>query len=572
MITSSEHIDELIKEVSSVKPHNSQIAVTQNSYDSSSARKTSIKYSGDYIDESGAIDKEGKDSDQFTSLKFEDPAELINFFYEPLNSGRITLHKWQTETLEHLAVAHPTSNKPHKFCLVAANGSGKDAFIVAPFAIWFALSKVQSRCIITSSSGTQLTSQTEGYIKNLAEEVNKYFGCEIFRIRQRFIKCRLSGSEIRLFATDEAGKAEGYHPIVPGAEMAIIINEWKSVSEEITGALRRCTGYNYWIGVSTPGEPRGSFYRAATSWPNVLRITSYNCPHLSEDDRDEDKRELGEHSALFRSKHLALFTSIGGQVIITLELIEKLILSPPAFSVSGFVKRVGIDLAAGGDENCITYTQGMKCLREYAFRETDTTITADRIEADLITNDIPKDHDYIFADDGGVGHSIIDMLVRRGWRIKRILNQWAAIKKKDYGNRGAENWSRVKRIFEEGFFDVTTLSEKTREQLYTRQYKQNGMGSRIMLESKKEAKAHGRPSPDRADAFILSLTGLTINDFMDAKQDSTAPKTVGLTMDQMVEYYKNQITKKGLTIESVTAPRDDNKQIYCSLAAAMEKD
>ena len=209
----------------------------------------------------GAVEDDSKPlGEEWEVMAFDSPALLLNFFNEEFREGRQTLHKWQTDTLEELASANPTQQHPYKFCLRAANGSGKDAFIVAPFAIWFMLSKKQSRVIVTSSSGTQLTAQTETYIRDLAESINKVMGVEIFRIRQRYIKCRKSGSEIRMFATDEKGKAEGYHPIVPGAEMAIIVNEGKSVTEDIHGALRRCTGYNYWLEVSTPGEPKGFFY------------------------------------------------------------------------------------------------------------------------------------------------------------------------------------------------------------------------------------------------------------------------------------------------------------------------
>src|SRR5204863_301163 len=157
----------------------------------------------------------------------------------------------------------PTSQHPYKFVLIGNNGSGKDKFIIAPFAIWFTLTKIRSRVIITTASGTQLTSQTEPYIKDLCEKVNSFFGTEIYRIRQRYIKCLLTGSEIRLFATDEKGRAEGYHPMDTDSEMAIIVNEWKSVDDEITKALRRCTGFNYWLGISSAGEDSGAFYRAA---------------------------------------------------------------------------------------------------------------------------------------------------------------------------------------------------------------------------------------------------------------------------------------------------------------------
>jgi hypothetical protein len=528
----------------------------------------------------------------YQTLDFSDPAELVCFFNEPIASGQVTLHSWQTNTSELVARIKPTSRNPLKFCLVAANGSGKDAFIIAPFAIWFCLTKIQSRCIITSSSGTQLTAQTEGYIRGLAESVNKFFGCEYFRIRQRYITCRLTGSEIRMFATDEAGKAEGYHPMVPNAEMAIVINEWKSVTDEIVSALKRCTGYNYWLGVSTTGECKGSFYYAVTKQCTpipldnlssinkpgnyTIRVTSYDCPHLRQEEIEEDKVELGEHSAFFRSKHLALFTSIGGDVIITKELLDKLLENPPAFSISSWPIRIGLDYAAGGDEDTICFTKGNKILKEIWFREADTTIAADRFERELLAFGIEKEHDYIWADDGGVGHGITDQLNRRGWKIKRHLNQWAAINKKQFGNRGAEDWTRVKRLFEEQLFDVSNLSDKTKNQLINRKYKQGVLGARIYLESKKEAKAHGRPSPDRADALVLALTGLTIDEFLKAKTTEgpepvkhTAGEDLLKTEKEVTDYYTEKIQYgeyNGIKLGN----RNIGKRIYNSLRQALK--
>jgi phage terminase large subunit len=498
-------------------------------------------------------------------LEFPNPAVLICFFDPELRDNLVSLHPWQLTTHEELSNAKPTQHNPYKFCLVAANGSGKDKYVVAPFAIWFCLCKIRSRCIITSSSGVQLTAQTETYIRDLADRVNNYFGTEVFRIRQRYIRCKLTGSEIRLFATDEKGKAEGYHPFDARSEMAIIVNEGKSVSEDIHGALRRCTGYNYWLEVSTPGEPTGFFYRAATSWEHMRRVTSYDCPHLSIADREEDKKELGEHSALFRSKHLALFTSIGGDVIITVDLVDGLVKFPPAVEYQDWPVRVGGDLAAGGDENSLVFTRGNKFLKEVSFRETDTTITADRIEAILISEKIAKDSEHLYFDDGGVGHAIIDMLVRRGWNIKRIINQSASTNKQMYGNKGAQNWYRVKRILEEKLFVLTGMSDKLINQLTTRRFKQTAGSGRIFLESKKEAKADGRPSPDRADAFILSLTGLTIDDFLKESKESEPkerPARKLTTEQELKSYFDEEVTYKNLN--KTEEPKQ--KRIYGSLA------
>lgn len=552
---------------------------------SEQVEQTDTLYPGDNVEQTSPIKSTG-----YEVLKFADMAECFLFFNTNFSAdGGNTLHRWQTELLEMFTRVKPTKLNPLKVCLTAANGSGKDSIIIAGFVIAFLLMKIQGRIICTSSSGVQLNAQTESAIRDLAEQVNKFFGCEYLRIRLRYITCRLTGSEIRLFATDEKGKAEGYHPITPTSEMAIIITEWKSVKDDITEALRRCTGYNYWLGVSTPGEPIGALYKAATKYTPinlneihtvdkpgsyVFRVTSYDCGHLSIQDIEDDKLELGEHSAFFRSKHLALFTSLGGQVIITSELVDKVLKNPPKYSMISWPDRVGIDLAAGGDENVLSFIRGNKSFKEIYFREVDTTICADRIDRELTANGIDKKHEHIYADDGGVGHGTIDQLVRKGWNIKRVLNQWAAINKRQFGNRGAENWYRCQRLFDECLIDISNLSDLTKKQLFTRRYKQQLTGAKIYLEGKKEAKANGRPSPDRADAFILALTGLTIDTFHKAKTSNTpAPnhkdgEEILRTNKDIVNYYEENKTYAEF---NGIKPRIRNtgKRLFNSLKSAM---
>lgn len=474
-------------------------------------------YDGDFVDEEGPL------ADKWQTLQIPSPAFLVGLYIKAFREAKHTLYDWQKTQLAEIAesLSWSTVHKPYKLALCAANGSGKDYLIVTPTVIWMSLVNIRCLTIITSSSGSQLTAQTEGYIRALCESINEYHQSPIFRIRQRYIKCNLTGSEIRLFATDEAGKAEGYHPLEPDAKMVIIVNEAKSVSEEIFGALRRCTGYTHWLNVSTPGSPTGSFHRACTR-PGLgfkFRHVDYrDCPgHMSEAERMADLDELGANSALYRSKWLALFTTLDTNSLITTEVMEQLVDNKVPDTVFDWPLRIGGDIAAGGDENAIIATKGNTIVREEAMREKDTTVTAewfDRIFTDL---GIKKTHEYIFMDDGGVGHAVIDMLRLKGWEIRRVRNETRAIQPRHYGNRGAELWYHVKRFAEEKLINLSNASPKLREQLTSRQYKKSATGGRVFLESKKEAKAEGRLSPDRADAYVLSFTGLTVEDFLRAK-------------------------------------------------------
>lgn len=526
-------------------------------------------YAGDYEDNEGPFDK----STGYRTLDFSSPAQMLAVVRKSIAVGEVVLYDWQLDISDELAESMEvaTSLKPYKYALCAANGSGKDAFVVAPFVVWFMLVNVKALTIITSASGQQLSSQTENYIKALAEEVNAYFGATIFRIRQRYIKCYLTGSEVRLFATDEAGKAEGYHPLEPGAKMAIVVNECKSVAEEIFEALRRCTGYTHWLNVSTPGAPKGSFYRAFNNWPHSRRVDYTDCPrHMSESERLEDLRDYGPSSAYYRSKWLALFTSLEGLFIIPRELIDALLIAPPEVIGSDWKLRIGIDLAAGSDETVVSVTRGNKLVKELYFKEKDTTKAADRINAFLLSLDVPLNHPHIYGDDGGVGHSIIDMLCRMGWSVNRVLNQSRAVVSSQYGNRGAELWDRAKRLFEERLFNPAGLSDKTIEQLTSRKYKEITKG-KTFLESKKEAKAEGIHSPDRADAFILSLTGLTVEDFLKAIQPTKdeRPRMKLTNTDQVYEYYTNNVTYENANKQAHSGPTES--RTYGSLKSSIKR-
>lgn len=504
------------------------------------------------------------------TLMFDTYIDLLAFFHSSIQNKDILLHKWQIETGNFISTYKATINNPLKFALCASNGSGKDSFCIAPLAVWFILCKLKSRVVITSSSGVQLTAQTETYIRNLCETINALMdemgAPKAFKINQRYIRCLYTGSEIRMYATDEPGKAEGYHPQEPNAPFLIIVNEAKSVVEEIFQAISRCTGFSHKVYVSSPGEPKGSFHFACKSglekqagWL-FRRITSYDCTHIPRSEIQSDLIELGEHSALFRSKHLALFTSIGGQVVIAEDAINKCKQLAKQRIGANWPKRVGIDLAAGGDECVIDICQGNKGIFHYEFIERDTTITAEIINRELVKQGIPKDSTFIRADDGGVGRGIIDQLVRPiadggkfGWNIKRMINQSPAYNKRMYGNLGAEMWFKYCRLIEECLWlldEDEQNNPKLVVQLAARHYKQTtGGNNRLYLQAKSDAKAEGHPSPDRADARVLANSDLSVEDFLDPKSQEPNLATT-----------KNSLT----TLQDVVDTQEQQKYAYAN--------
>lgn len=484
---------------------------------------------------------ENQTEKDYQALDIPDSLRFLALFDSAVKNQEFTLHKWQAEVNEDISLgrtrrgntitgAHkPTSIHPYKYCLCAANGSGKDAFVIAPLALWFITTKIQSKVIITSASGTQLTTQTEAYISNLAKQINlwtlKRLGTEILKINKRHIFCKLSGSVIHLFATDEGEKAEGHHPLVPTGEMMIIVNEAKSVSQEIFDALRRCTGYNYWINVSSPGEPNGNFYKSFNSWPNSRRVSYFDCPHQSPDEFEQDRKDLGEYSPLFRSKWLALFTYIGGSYVVSRERLDKLRNDIRENKIPKTLQtreiRIGLDIALSnnGDETTISVFKGNDQRAQTTFKIQDATILADYIEVELLKH-VKKEHKFIYADDGGVGRAVIDILNSRGWKIIRVLNNSAAKNKKQFRNRGAQLWYKFSRLVELGLI-ILLDDNKLYEQISSRKYKVAKEGTtldKLQLQSKRDMISQGLTSPDRADACVLAFTDSNLNEFIEGHE------------------------------------------------------
>jgi hypothetical protein len=497
-----------------------------------------------------------------TPLQFKSPVDLISFFSENIRAGHIKLYDWQKEIGEFLALPHWKKESPLRFYLRAANGSGKDAYILATHAVWFCGCKIRSRWICTSKSFKQISTQTEPYIKQICQEINNFYEGEVFIIRKQHIVCTLTGSEILMYVSDDPDNIEGYHPFpdYPQAELAVVVNEAKSVDDEIFHALRRCTGFSIWLEVSSPGKATGHFYEKSTSardWAEGYKIgqgfcrkvTAYECPHFAASEIEEARADLPHW--LFASIYLAEFSSLDEEVLILPELLQKVMKSgvPP---ISFGSLRAGFDFAAGGDENGAYLIDGNTIKDRVFFREVDTTVAAHRFFTKINQwEKLGLRQENCFGDDGGIGRGILDQIREKGWSINRVVNQWAAINKKRYSNRGAELWYEGGRIITEGFFCLPNNDPVLIKQLGQRYYHQGETSGKMALESKKAARAKGRPSPDRADALMLALAGLNVDDFRaafeklkpkKAQENQLGPNSIKLRGIEALENFMDELT------------------------------
>jgi methyl coenzyme M reductase gamma subunit len=476
----------------------------------------------------------------------------MSLYNEAIREGRSKLHPWQIEA--HLRFALPQAQFDYttmvnRMNIVAANGSGKSSKVVAPCLVWNAMANENSSSVVTSASGVQLDRQTGAAIKHLCHQVNRIHGRELWDIKYREYTFRPdqssdAQSKIFMYATDEPGKAEGYHPLVDGGRFAYVADEAKTIMDEIFQGIERCNGKSNWLNVSSPGQPLGFFYNACCSarwW--TRKVTAYECPHIKQDEIDSAKEQFGEASPLFRSAYLAEFTSINESCVIPFERILRQQREPPP-KINDGIRRAGVDLSAGGDEQVVVIMDGNEQIGLEVFRFNDHRQITEKLLAIFRKWNLKGEE--INVDDGYTGRAVIDYLKNDGFHVVPVQFGGSAYNKIAYGNRGTEIWVNYERHLQY----LRLLNDQLMiKQLASRYYKRSDTTGKVILESKREAKANGHGSPDRGDAAVLALARVPIGYF------SSPTVSVELSDDEQAAELIRQIAtgkSANLTEDQVT--------------------
>lgn len=449
-----------------------------------------------------------------------DPAYGLNDLVDVWNLmfPEMDLYNWQAEELLRMSGyitgrlngprVHFTEQDPYLSTYVCANGSGKDKILISTAAIGLPLLYRDVIVVITSSSNEQLKFQTENHITRGIAALNARLSQPVYESIHYYHRCAARGGEIKLFATDEAGRAEGWHPMSKGGRLVIIVNEAKSITPEIFSALDRCHGYSHWLEISSPGPRRGMFYenfKRAIKHPASYESNRYYarkvdvsaCPHVSIQAQARVVEKHKENSFIVQTSLRANFFEEEKDVVIPAGLVDDCESVEPQGDTIG----IGLDCAAGGDETCLAIRRGNRLIDQLYFREPDIERACALIDRRL---DPFRFLEYAFnLDDGGVGAGFRAVLARYGWSVIPRHNQSSAYKKDEFSNLGAEMWWHVRDLFQ-----ARKIPKPADETLYTQLItRQNdvseGLGKK-KLASKKRIKELGGASPDRADAYVLA--------------------------------------------------------------------
>jgi phage terminase large subunit len=412
---------------------------------------------------------------------------------------RLPLHEWQGRLLYE-------ASKPGRRRRIAArapNGAGKDDRIIAPVALWWLRRYRKGQVVITTADEKQLSNQTWS---SLSAHRHLFGDFQTWRDHDHIIATP-TGGRLSAWVTDEAKRAEGYHEKEPDGPLLMIINEAKSVEDDIFDAFNRCS-YNLLLEISTGGLMQGRFYEHMTHKRELyetFEITLHDCPHISKEKVAQIIQEYGQEDPYTRSTIYGEFMATNDKIRHVLELGDIEANRNAQIGRLGGDVGAGVDFAAGGDKNVVIKKVGNYvpngCIKSW--RERDTYAAVGRYVHYF--NELELQAEQIWADADGLGLPMVDQLAAMGWKVNRF-----------YGGSASPH-SRYRNLISWGWHEVAQKVRKHQivvpdnqtliAQLSSRRvkYAQDG---RLWLENKQEMRERGVGSPDLADAFVMAFAML----------------------------------------------------------------
>lgn len=266
------------------------------------------------------------------------------------------------------------------------------------------------------------------------------------------------------------------------------------------------------LAIGNPDDPNTEFAavcKPGSGW-NVIGISAYQTPNLTDEaipealrplllsaDWVRDKEQRWKGRPAFTSKVLGEFPDIGIDTLITPAMIraaQERTLQPLSWAI------LGVDVARfGSDRTVIALRTGpvVRVVGEYGKLATTET-TGHVIVA-------KREHNAaeIRVDGVGVGGGVVDQLLEAGHDVLDMQAGAAALDSEHYLNARAEWYWALRERFEDGDIDIDADDDELAADLGSIRYKYTARGQ-VQIESKDDMRKRGLPSPDRADAVMLT--------------------------------------------------------------------
>jgi hypothetical protein len=220
-------------------------------------------------------------------------------------------------------------------------------------------------------------------------------------------------------------------------------------------------------------------------------------------DPTDEKAITSSADPLWFAKVLAEFPALGGpQSLLQEAWIEE---AQERSLKRGKPHTLGVDVGAGGDSSTVADRQGPVVRIVHEDHNPDTMQTCGRVVSlRRAAKASSKAEVEVRVDEIGIGKGIVDRSAELGENFLGVNVGQAPIDSEHFANLKAEAWWGVRERFASGDIDIDAEDHALANELASLRYKRTSSG-KLQIESKQDALRRGIPSPNRAEALMLSF-------------------------------------------------------------------
>ena len=430
---------------------------------------------------------------------------------------------WQQAAL--LALGDPTKSPHHS--IRSGHGVGKSAFL-SWCILWFTVTHFPCKVPCTAPTMHQIEDVLWGELA-LWRRKMKYGLADMFEVTSDRMYLKAAPDECyavaRTARQENPDALQGFH----SENILFLIDEASGVCDEIfqplEGALSTPGAMSIMCG--NPTKCRGYFYDSHhrnRAHFNTVKVSCHDSTRVSPAYIEKMKAQYGEESNVYRVRVLGEFPLEDADVLIPLSIIL------PArgrdVQVTNCRPVWGCDIARYGEcLNALAKRQGNHLLEPVkTWGNTSLMATVGRIVAEYEDTDQNERPHEILVDVCGMGAGVVDRLLELDIPVRGI-NAGEAPPKRDAKRLSRMRdwlWWQGREWFQRMDCRIP-LDEHLMGELSDVHYTLNSSG-KITAESKKDMLERGVPSPDRADAFLLTFAGsIVTSDAFEAERKYHRP-------------------------------------------------
>lgn len=465
--------------------------------------------------------------------------ELASFSSDPLGfayyafewgEGELTQHagldKWQEDLLISLgrgiisvqeAIAAATSVDPIQLARTSGHGIGKSALVA--IIIWWAISTYEdTKGVITANTENQLKTKTWAEV---AKWHRRFIGRDLFKFTATSI-FSVDPSHEKTWRIDMVPWSErnteafaGLHN--EGKRILVIFDEASAIPDviwEVTeGALTDERTQIIWLCFGNPTRNKGRFRECFTGGRFAHRwdydaIDSRTVRFTNKEQIRKWIADYGEDSDFVRIRVRGMFPRVDASSFIPYDLASEAI-GRELLPQTGSAIVLGVDVGRFGDDPSVIYPrQGRDASSRLPMilQGLSTMELAARVAGEFLRLRAA----ICMVDEGGVGGGVVDRLIQL--RIPVIGVDFGSSPSGvdsngvKYANKRAEVWGGLREWLATGSLPDIKTGEHTTllDELIGPNFGLNNKEA-IQLESKKDMRARGVPSPNVADALACTF-------------------------------------------------------------------